>query len=276
MEPSLSVLVCALVDRRPMRKALLERLVPQMAEHGAELIVVEDDGRMPSGAKRNALLASARGAYVAFVDDDDTVTDDYVASLVEAAGDGPDVVSFDLMRHLPGRTERQSLGLHLADRQRLPNGRVGMTANHLCAWRRGLARSVGFMPHLGYNDDVFWYTPLVASGLAATEHHVDKVLYHYHWWPEQTLNQRPEIVEATRRWAKGGVPVYRRRAIAEDGCRFVEILVGAAGRGAPQTGEAKRWTPKGESNLLHVVDRHGAERYLPAEELRLFCTVEAK
>ena len=79
----------------------------------------------------------------------------------------------------------------------LADGKVGMMANHLCAWRREVGSAVSFPSNLGYNDDVFWYKPLLASGLVRSEEHVTRVLYVYRFHPARTVNEQRAVERAT-------------------------------------------------------------------------------
>ena len=85
----LSILICHLTGRAASLAKLLEKLKPQLGTT-AEVIVDSDDGRKPVGDKRNDLLVRASGDYVAFVGDDDMVSDDYVSKIVKATESNPD------------------------------------------------------------------------------------------------------------------------------------------------------------------------------------------
>lgn len=193
----LSVLMPALRNRRPARQPLERELRRQMADYPGrcELLIDEDNGETPSGAKRNRLMQRAGGEYIAQVDDDDQVAGDYVQRLLTAITHRPDAVTFNL-RRLDVTTRKARLMVlsihYLADHIRLgpwPARACGMSANHLCAWRRDVATLISYPPDIGYNDDCSWYKPLLRSGLVQTEVHVDRVLYHYHYHPAETRNQ---------------------------------------------------------------------------------------
>ena len=196
----LSILIPALVSRRRLRRPLEASLARQSSEFDdVEVLLDEDDGRLPSGEKRNRLIRRCRGEYFAFVDDDDTVASDYVERLRTGCATGADVVSFWVRRTDPTRpTQIHAFSIHYQDRQPLSHGKRGMMANHLCAWRREVGGAVCFPPNLGYNDDVFWYKPLLAAGIVTSEEHISRVLYHYRFHPARTINDRREFKKATR------------------------------------------------------------------------------
>lgn len=208
----LSILIAALKSRRAMRRELESSLRAQAGEFDdVEILIDEDDGRAPSGEKRNRLMHRARGDYFAFVDDDDRIDDRYVEQLRAGCEKDVDVVSFWVRRTDPTRPTRiHAFSIRYQDRRALSDGKRGMMANHMCAWRRDVGSAVCFPPNLGYNDDVFWYKPLLATGLVRSEEHLHRVLYHYRFHPARTVNERRQTKKATYRWAGKGVECFRR------------------------------------------------------------------
>lgn len=175
------------------------------ADHSVEIVVKSDDGELTSGVKRQMLVNEANGMYVAFIDDDDMVAEDYVKTILAACEATPDVVTFNLELTRTDRSGREVWRYHLGEDQR----RFGnMTANHLCAWRKDLATLVGWCPYLGYGDDQLWYKPLLASGKAVTEFHINRVMYHYQYSHTETCNQRPRVVHDSLDYIRGGLECY--------------------------------------------------------------------
>ena len=212
--PKLSILVCALQSRAAQSENLLRELEHQCRVLGdVEILVAEDNGERPSGAKRNDLIRNSTGEYFCFVDDDDFVAPYYAKAIRDAADGQVDVVTFDMLRvDIEGGGGRiHSFSIHNQDRERISSGYWKMTANHLCAWRRDVGTKVAFPDNLGYADDVFWYRPLIDSGLVKIERHLDLVLYFYLWGGGATSNQSRDSIKATRQWQGGGIECFRRR-----------------------------------------------------------------
>lgn len=251
--PRLSILMLALTNRSQFRDVVLSQLQEQAFGQPVEILVLEDDGQTPSGTKRNEVRRHARGTYVAFVDDDDHVADDYVQQLLTAARYGPDVITFDLLQtnHALQTHVRWSYRLQNRDAIALGAGQpVRMMANHLCAWRRTLAGSVAFSP-IGYNDDRFWYHPLIASGLPRISRHIPQVLYHYDFRPQVTANQQPASRDRTIDWAQGGVDCYRYHG---------QLVVACQGR---------YHTPAGETLTVRLPD--DSVQLVPRDQLQWVC-----
>lgn len=211
--PTLSILIPALAARRFRFFPLIDDLQAQARAAGdVEVLVLEDEGETPSGAKRNQLIATSRGHYFAQVDDDDFVAPDYVETIRDACDGRVEVVSFDLLRIdvERGNMRTHSFSIHNLDKVARSRGHWQMTANHLCAWRRDVGTKVAFPPAIGYADDCFWYKPLIESGLVRTETHLNRILYFYLYGSAATANQAADSIKTTRQWQGGGVECFRR------------------------------------------------------------------
>lgn len=101
----LSVLIPTLAERTVSRAALTAGLYQQAAPFpDVEILMLEDDRRVPYHRKLNNLVACAAGQYLVFVDDDDWVAPDYIESIVAALQSEPgvDAVCFDTVWSLDG------------------------------------------------------------------------------------------------------------------------------------------------------------------------------
>jgi glycosyltransferase involved in cell wall biosynthesis len=181
LPPSLSVLVACLPQRAELARPLLESLWRQ-ATPDVEVLALTDNQRRTIGDKRNAMLDMARGEYVAFVDDDDMVTDDYVSSILGALGS--DVVVFDVDVTINGGTPfpmrfSKDYGQVNYDRlwERCPN--------HLMPVRRELAPR---FPDVNVGEDAEYARRL--KSMLRTETRIDRALYHYRYSDAVTATQR--------------------------------------------------------------------------------------
>ena len=74
-----------------MYSALEEQMRQHELQRDAEIVYLRDSGEQSIGSKRNALLHLAKGAFVAFVDDDDQIGPDYLPLVCEAIRRRPNV-----------------------------------------------------------------------------------------------------------------------------------------------------------------------------------------
>ena len=79
--PKLSILIPSVPSRKTQMIELLDSLENQLLSLGrsndVEILVFYDNKLRTVGAKRNDLLYLAKGEYLAFIDDDDNVSDSY-------------------------------------------------------------------------------------------------------------------------------------------------------------------------------------------------------
>jgi hypothetical protein len=183
----LSICICSLHERRAQLDRLLEHLYGQILKVAPREVEVLIDARTePSiGDKRQALVERARGHFVAFIDDDDWVSHDYVASIVGALKDNPNVdcVSLSGVMTTSGQVpERFEHSMKYDEWKNLPD-LYARTPNHLNTVRRELALSVGFKP-ISHAEDFDFSKRL--RPLLKTEVWIgEKPLYYYFYVPHE-------------------------------------------------------------------------------------------
>jgi glycosyltransferase involved in cell wall biosynthesis len=184
----LSILTPAVPSRMAQLAKLCDELARQIGGLAVEHLTLLDNKRRTVGEKRDALLRAARGAYVAFVDDDDWISPDYVAELVKAAKEGPDVITFN--QHCTVNAVQFEVQFKLGNPNEAPNGvsTIKRNAWHVCAWRRTLAIQSRF-PANSFGEDWAFAEPLCR--IAKTEIHIQKVLHFYRHSAETTEAPAP-------------------------------------------------------------------------------------
>ncbi len=180
----LSILTPAVPKRMLQIAGLCEEMQRQIGDLAVEHLVFIDNKKRPVGSKRDALLRAARGKYVAFVDDDDAVTPNYVAELLKASESNPDVITFRQMAEVNGQEGEIQFKLGNPNEAFRPDETTLRNAWHVCAWRRDIAMLSHF-PAINYGEDWAFAAPLCGmKGL--TEVHIPKVLHYYNHSTETT------------------------------------------------------------------------------------------
>ena len=141
----LSILIATMPARNALLQRLLDHIWMQILQRPREVEVLIDADGGTTGAKRQRLLGRARGEFIAFVDDDDWLADDYISRVLAAIAAVPsaDCVEFYLEMRRKGRA---SIG-HCSNRYTTwstTNGMYTRCPNHLSPVRRTHALRVGF------------------------------------------------------------------------------------------------------------------------------------
>lgn len=172
----LSILICTI----PKRKGLFDLLVSQLSMQSGDVEILSDDRLgITTGAKRNQLIKKAKGEYVTFIDDDDTVSPNYVSTILKALESNPDAVGFKGWITTNGRN-RKEWRISKNFPYQLHGGVYYRYNNHLSPMRKEIAEKIGF-PNLSFGEDFSFAKRLHESGLIKTEVYVDKYLYTYNY-----------------------------------------------------------------------------------------------
>jgi hypothetical protein len=146
-----------------------------------QIIYLGDNFTYKVGEKRNILREIAKGKYIAFVDDDDVVSGDYVESLYNAivsTNGQPDVINFHVTYN-PNPKERklvkydakykkdQTTSTHF---ERLPN--------HLMCFKRSIAMKAPF-EEINRGEDTNWAKQI--HRYIDSQAFIEKVLYTYNF-----------------------------------------------------------------------------------------------
>lgn len=182
----LSVLILSIPSR--LEKCLIptyNRLLEQIGnETCVEVLTLVDNKSMSIGEKRQSLIQSARGKWVAFLDDDDAVSEDYISTLIETLRNNPaDVITFEQHCTVNGNEFKVDFRMgnpHEGLKQN-PDGTLGNIKRppyHMCVWAAKIAKNIPFRA-VSYGEDIDWCSrmyPFVTS-----ETHLDKVLHYYQY-----------------------------------------------------------------------------------------------
>ena len=180
MAIKLSILTPAVWKRDYKAKRLAKKIEAQITDGGyegqVEHLVYFDNKARTIGAKRQALVDTAHGDYIAFVDDDDDISDDYIKEILCAAESGVDVIVFDQSATFNGEKSRVEFSIKNPDGPFTPGGITLRSGWHVNAWRRTRVAGCRF-GETNYGEDLEW--ALQARKRVSSQARIDKVLHYY-------------------------------------------------------------------------------------------------
>jgi glycosyltransferase involved in cell wall biosynthesis len=199
----LSILIPAIPERLGMLAELLPKLTKQLEDKPVELLVVVDNKKRPLGEKRNLMMDSCQGKYLTHLDDDDSVADDYIDSILAALAEAPDtdVLTFNSMADLgDGMPFTVHTGLKNENEQsnitkkKLEDGTetdietredIKRAPWHWCVWKTEIARQ-GRFPTEFMGEDWIWLQQVIP--LCAVETNLPKTLHYYYHRKDVSLS----------------------------------------------------------------------------------------
>jgi glycosyltransferase involved in cell wall biosynthesis len=182
----LSLLIPTLSSRAEQCLSLVDKLLDQV-EHGnyiglVEVVTLYDNGEKSIGTKRNELIQMAKGKYVAFIDDDDSISSDYIDLLIE--GISKDVDCCSLRGVITWDGENPEIFEHSVSYNEWKTNITGVSIkyerfiNHLNCVKKSIANNIKYA-EISHGEDRQWSEDLMKSGLVKTEHYIPSVIYHY-------------------------------------------------------------------------------------------------
>lgn len=185
----LSILVGTTTRRTNQCANLVDYLNQQVELWGrgdVEILWLGDNLRCTAGMKRERLLRIARGKYLAFCDDDDTVAYNYVVRLADACATDVDVITFTQLAEIDDKSAYVTFRAGHPEIEPWTGKDITRPPYHVCGWRTALAQTASFAD-CNYGEDVFWLQQLWPQ--VRTSHHIDEVLHTYRWSSGATLCQ---------------------------------------------------------------------------------------
>lgn len=196
----LSILICTIFERadnfapRIMKELRRQR---QSSKHKdvIELLSLGDDCQMSIGEKRNRLISMAKGQYVCFVDDDDTLSIDYIKQIFEAMRLVPGMDCYNFKVAYSDGKENKNVPVYYSMKYQQDNDVRSMghvesyerMPNHLMVIKLGIAIQVKFR-EINKGEDTYWAREV--RQLLKSEHCIDKTLYWYNWNVQTTVAQK--------------------------------------------------------------------------------------
>lgn len=149
----LSILICSLEKRKDFLNRLMNVLCPQTNKYdNVQVLINTDEGQLSIGEKRNRLVEDADGEYVAYIDDDDLVSKEYVDLIMKALEEKPDVVGMMGIMTTNGRNPKTFIHSLKYDHWFEQHGIYYRCNNHLNPVKKEYASAVKF-PLINMGED---------------------------------------------------------------------------------------------------------------------------
>lgn len=171
MSYKLTIGVCGLNSRVELFKLLDAELKRQKTDD-VELIYIFDEGQWSLGKKRNYIIDTAQGEYIAFIDDDDWINYDYIEMLLKEANKCQ-VLTFKTAHYIDGEFNKEVVYSTTKGNKDHPDYYIRW-ANAICCWRTEFLRKVRFSEITWAEDSEFGSR---ASKHRPKEKFINKVLY---------------------------------------------------------------------------------------------------
>ena len=208
---ALSILVCSVHTRyKTFLPKIQDQLYDQLAalseddQQRVEVIVLTDNKQMMLGHKRNTMIDIAQGKYIAFVDDDDRIADDYIAELLKATDTDADAIVFTAEVSLNGEPPKPCYYSKAHRRDYNKPKAYYRIPNHICCVKKSVSLKSSF-PNILYGEDAGYGKVLLKH--LKTEHVIDKVLYYYDYNADTTETQGWKYNKTKQRPGKAIVDV---------------------------------------------------------------------
>jgi glycosyltransferase involved in cell wall biosynthesis len=180
----LSILIPTLESREEQFHKLYEKLNKQITESSLteemEIIYFMDNKEHSLGFKRNKLIEMANGKFVAFVDDDDDVSDDYIPLILNAIKENPDIDCVGIKGIITFRGKNPCTFVHSLQYKEYfsEEGMYFRPPYHLNPIKREIACRYEF-EDINYCEDIDWAMRICRDQALKKEFFIDKVIYSY-------------------------------------------------------------------------------------------------
>jgi glycosyltransferase involved in cell wall biosynthesis len=178
-----SILLATVENRKELFAKLHHELLRQAEGKPVELVIACDNKEISIGKKRQNLLMQAKGDYVAFIDDDDWIAEDYVDCILAALENSPDCVGFEIACTQNGRNPQRAIASI-----KYPvwtQWKDGYTYNRSIYHKTPHLRSIGLK--VGFKDMRYGEDQVYSKGLmqhVRTMSMISKTMYFYRFRSE--------------------------------------------------------------------------------------------
>lgn len=186
MDKRLSILIPTLYGREIFCHRIEKELWLQIdllgvrnGKDGVTVCTMKDDRQLTTGAKRNELINFAQSDYIAFVDDDDMITDCYIQKQLDVANSGMDCGSLNGLYFLNGVYGKPFIHSIKYDHWWADDKNYYRNPNHLNCIKREIALKIPYQD-ITIGEDGRYSEALQKAGLVKTEFEIKETLYLYY------------------------------------------------------------------------------------------------
>lgn len=144
-----------------------------------EIRIVRDNRERTTGAKRNQLIKESNSDYIAFVDDDDMITDCYIQKQLDVANSDMDCGSLNGLYFINGMYGKPFIHSIKYHHWWADDKNYYRNPNHLNCIKREIALQVPY-ENITIGEDGKYSEALQKSGLVKTEYEIKETLYLYY------------------------------------------------------------------------------------------------
>lgn len=197
----LSVLMCTTPERNEMFSKLFSELHRQLEycqtfheTLGRVEILVDDsirflDGGLSVGKKREALLKRAEGKYLCYLDSDESISPDYLETILRLCYQQQDICTFRAMVKLKDFWALVDMSLRYKTNEQItPDYTVRRRPWHICAVKTEYAQRHHF-PDLNNAEDFVWMERVLTH--CVSEAHTDRIIFQYNHGDNSEVDKIP-------------------------------------------------------------------------------------
>ena len=178
-----SILITSIPERFSKLKEIFDKLQKQINDNNCqekvEILAFVDNKARSIGHKRQDLINACEGKFLAFLDDDDLISEDYIKEIISSIEECPgvDVISFNQEAKIGSDAPViVYFGLQYENTEYVPGMPIYRKPFHMCAWNSKIAKQIEFKD-ISWAEDWHWIKELCLK--AKTERHIDKILHYY-------------------------------------------------------------------------------------------------
>jgi glycosyltransferase involved in cell wall biosynthesis len=185
----LSILIPSIPERKDRLDKLKWELDKQIIQTNRDLsllgrieILVNDsvrflEGGLSIGKKRESLVKQAKGKYLCFLDDDETISPNYIETLLRMCNEGKDVCSFNALVKLENAWGIVNMSLNNpVNEEFTPDRIVNRPPWHMCPVKSEYAKLYEFSD-TNNAEDFEWFAKVLTH--CKTESKTNRIIFQY-------------------------------------------------------------------------------------------------